>query len=131
MTVSVEKVVAAYLKLRRKKEQINTEVKIELADISAKMAKFEAFLMAKAEEDGVTSFRTADGTAFLTTTDYATVSDWDATLAFITENEAWDMLDKRVSKLAVKAYMEETSQPVPGVKYGSRVGINVRKASGD
>jgi hypothetical protein len=130
MTFTVEQVVETYLKLRRKKEAIEAETKDRVADIKAKMTKLESWLMQKADEDGVTSFKTPAGTAFLTTTDFANVADWDAVLTFIRENDAFDMLEKRVSKTAVRAHMDETGDVPPGITYGSKVGINVRKASG-
>ena len=130
MSFTVEQVVAAYLKLRRKKEEIEAETKDRVADIKAKMTKLESWLMQKADEDGVTSFKTPAGTAFVTSTDFANVADWDAVLTFIKENDAFDMLEKRVSKTAVRAHMDETGDVPPGITYGSKLGVNIRKASG-
>jgi hypothetical protein len=131
MSFTVEQVVETYLKLRRKKEAVENETKDRVADIKAKMTMLESWLMQKAGEDGVTSFKTTAGTAFVTTTDFANVADWDAVLTFIKENDAFDMLEKRVSKTAVRAHMDETGDVPPGITYGSKIGINVRKASGD
>ena len=131
MSFTVEQVVETYLKLRRKKEAVENETKDKVADIKAKMTMLESWLMQKAGEDGVTSFKTTAGTAFVTTTDFANVADWDAVLTFIKENDAFDMLEKRVSKTAVRAHMDETGDVPPGITYGSKIGINVRKASGD
>lgn len=130
MSLTVEQVVGTYMKLRRKKEALENQVKEDLADIKAKMTKLESWLMQKADEDGVTSFKTAAGTAFVTTTDFANVADWDAVLNFIRENEAFDMLEKRVSKSAVKAHMDEMGEVPPGITYGTKIGINVRKPTG-
>ena len=130
MSFTVEQVVETYLKLRRKKEAIENETKDKLTDIKAKMTKLESWLMQRADEDGVTSFKTPAGTAFVTTTDFANVADWDAVLTFIKENDAFDMLEKRVSKTAVRAHMDETGDVPPGITYGSKIGINVRKATG-
>ncbi len=130
MSLTVEQVVGTYMKLRRKKEALENQVKEDLAEIKAKMTKLESWLMQKADEDGVTSFKTAAGTAFVTTTDFANVADWDAVLTFIKNNEAFDMLEKRVSKTAVRAHMDETGEVPPGITYGSKVGINVRKPTG-
>jgi len=129
MSFTVEQVVETYLKLRRKKEAVENETKDRVAELKAKMTKLESWLMQKADEDGVTSFKTTAGTAFVTTTDFANVADWDAVLTFIKENDAFDMLEKRVSKTAVRAHMDETGDVPPGITYGSKIGINVRKAS--
>lgn len=130
MSFTVEQVVETYLKLRRKKEAIEASTKEQLAAVKDKMTKLESWLMQKADEEGVTSFKTSAGTAFVTSTDFANVADWDAVLTFIKENEAFDMLEKRVSKTAVRAHMDETGEVPPGITYGSKLGVSIRKASG-
>jgi hypothetical protein len=91
------------------------------------MEKLEAWIKEQADVQGVTSFKTKHGTAFLTTTDYANVGDWDAVLGFIRENEAFDMLEKRISKIAVRGYIEANKAVPPGVNYGTKLEVNIRK----
>jgi len=127
MSLTIDQVISAYLKLRNKKESIEAETKDKVKGLKEQMAKLEAWIKEKADTDGVTSFKTAHGTAFLTTTDYANVADWDAVLNFIVENDAYDMLEKRVSKTAVRGYIEATKAVPSGVNYGTRIDVNVRK----
>ena len=127
MEPNVDQVIAAYLKLRNKKDAIEAEAKERVKELKEKMLKFEAWLKVRADEQGVTSFKTPHGTAFITTTDFANVADWDATLEFIRTNEAYDMLEKRVSKTAVRAYIESTREVPAGVNYGTKLEVNVRK----
>jgi hypothetical protein len=127
MTVTVDEVVAAYIKLRLKKEQMEAEVKAETKKIVEKMDKFEAWLKEQADAQGVTSFKTKHGTAFLKTTDYANVENWDAALAFVLENNAFDLLNKAVSKVAVRGYIEANKAVPPGVNYGTKIEVEVRK----
>ncbi len=127
MTVNVDDVVATYMKLRSQKEAIEAEVKDRVSGIKAKMEKLEAWIKEQADAQGVTSFKTKHGTAFLTTTDYANVADWDAVLGFIRENEAFDMLEKRISKIAVRGYIDANKAVPPGVNYGTKLEVNIRK----
>ena len=127
MTVTVEAVIRKYMKLREKRASIEASVKEQLDEVKGNMAKLEAWLMAKLDADGLTSFKTDYGTAFLTTTDFANVEDWDAVLRFIREEDAFDMLEKRVSKTAVRGYIEANKEVPPGVKYGTKLDINIRK----
>jgi hypothetical protein len=127
MTVTVDDVVAAYLKLRLKKESIEAQVKDEVKTLKDKMEQLEAWIKEQADAQGVTSFKTKHGTAFLTTTDYANVADWDAVLGFIRENEAYDMLEKRISKVAVRGYIDANKAVPPGVNYGTKLEVNIRK----
>lgn len=127
MTVTVDDVVAAYLKLRLKKEAIEAQVKDEVKGLKDKMEQLEAWIKEQADAQGVTSFKTKHGTAFLTTTDYANVADWDSVLTFIRENEAFDMLEKRISKVAVRGYIDANKAVPPGVNYGTKLEVNIRK----
>jgi hypothetical protein len=127
MTIKVDDVIATYMKLKSQKETIEAGTKEQVAVIKAKMEKLESWIKEQADAQGVTSFKTKFGTAFLTTTDYANVADWDAMLTFVKENEAYDMLEKRVSKTAVRGYIEQTKAVPPGVNYGTRLEVNIRK----
>jgi hypothetical protein len=127
MDVTVEQVVAAYMKLRDKKKAIEAEADSKVQEIVQKMEKFETWIREKAAEQGVTSFKTNAGTAFLTTVDFANVADWDAVLSFIKTNEAYDMLERRISKTAVRSYIEAHKEVPAGVNYGTKLSVNVRK----
>ena len=127
MSITVEQAINAYMKLRIQKETIEGEVKAQVADIKTKMEKLEAWIKEKADEQGVTSFKTPSGTAFVTTVDYASVADWDAVLSWVRENDAYDMFEKRVSKVAVRGYIDQLKAVPPGVNYGTKLEVNVRK----
>lgn len=127
MTVSVDDVVAAYIKLRTQKAELEKSIEESVKVINIKMTKMEAWLKEQADAQGVTSFKTKHGTAFLSTTDYATVADWDSVLAFIREHEAFEMLNKAVNKTAVREYIQMYKAVPPGVNYGTKIVVNVRK----
>lgn len=126
-TLNVDQVVAAYMKLRQQKEALEASIKEEVGVIKDKMTKMEAWIKEQADAQGVTSFKTKHGTAFLSTTDYANVADWDAVLNFIQEASAFDMLEKRVSKIAVRGYIEEHKAVPPGINYGTKLEVQIRK----
>lgn len=127
MNYTVDQVIEAYLKYRNKKEALEAQIKEQVKELKDKMAKLEAWIKTKADAEGVTSFKTAHGTAFVTTNDYANVADWDAVLAFVKENDAYDLLEKRVSKNAVRGYIDQQKAVPSGVNYGTRIDVNVRK----
>ena len=127
MSVNVDDVVATYMKLRSQKEAIEAEVKDKVKGLKEKMEKLEAWIKEQADAQGVSSFKTKHGTAFLTTTDYANVAEWDAVLDFIRTQEAFDLLEKRVSKIAVRGYIEANKAVPPGITYGTKLEVNIRK----
>ena len=126
-TPNIGDVIRTYMKLREQKSTIEAEVKERVSELKAKMEKLEAYLKTQMDAQGLTSFKSDFGTAFLTTTDYANVADWDAVLGFIRDNEAFDMLEKRVSKVAVRGYIEQTKAVPPGITYGTKLEVNIRK----
>jgi hypothetical protein len=119
--------IRTYMKLRDQKVAIENEVKERINGIKHKMEKLEAYLKTQMDMQGLTSFKSDYGTAFLTTTDYANVANWDAVLAYIRDNEAYDMLEKRVSKIAVRNYIDTKKAVPPGVTYGTKLEVNIRK----
>lgn len=127
--ITIDSAIKAYIKLRNQEKDLKAKHKAELEPIGANMAKLEAFILQQAQAQNVKSFRTDYGTAFLSTKDSATVADWDSLFKFIMENEAFDMLEKRVSKLAVRSHLDATSELPPGVNYSTSVEVTVRSPS--
>jgi hypothetical protein len=124
---TINDAVAAYMKLRSQKEKIEAAVKEDLGVVKAKMDKLEAWLKVEMDKQGLTSVKSKYGTAFLTTTDYANVEKWDAVLEFVKQHSAYDLLEKRVSKIAVRGYIEQYKAVPPGVTYGTKLEVNIRK----
>ena len=125
--LTVDAAVQAYIKLRDQKSEIDAEAKKRTDAIKEKMEKIEGWIMAKADETGVTSFKTTHGTAFMSTTDFAGVADWDAVLDYIKANDAYDLLERRVSRNAVRSYIDATGAVPAGVNFGTKVSVNFRK----
>jgi len=125
--LTVDAVVETYITLRGQKEAIEADTKDRLVGIKEKMLKLEAWIQAKSDETGVKSFKTDHGTAFLTTSDYATVADWDAVMAWVKDNEAWDMLTRGVSKKSVRGYIDANKTVPDGVNFGTKIGVSVRR----
>jgi len=125
--LTVDRVIDTYITLRGQKEALEHDVKERVADIKEKMAKLEAWIQAKSDETGVKSFKTDAGTAFLTTSDFASVGDWDAVLEFVQKHSAYDMLTKGVSKTAVREYIDLNGAVLAGVNFGTKMGVSVRR----
>lgn len=122
----IDKVIARYMQFRQERDDIERVAKEKIKTIDASMDKLEAFILAKMEAEGVTTFKTPFGTAFKSTSDFASVSSWDDTLEFIKDQEAWHLLERRVNKIAVREYVDSGSVP-PGVTYGTKVNVSIRR----
>jgi hypothetical protein len=129
MKPNASDVIKAYMKLRSQKADIEAEMKNRVAEVTAKMDKLEAYLHQQMHEQGVTTLKSEYGTAYISTIDTATVADWEAVIEYVKANDAYDMLERRVSKTAVRTYMERDGAVPPGVNFGQRQSVNFRKPS--
>lgn len=126
--IRVDDVVGKYIQLRDKLDEMEAAHKAAVKPIKTAMDKLEAWLKAKADADGVDSLKTAHGTAYKSLKDSATVAAWDELLAYIRDNEAFELLNRAVNKTAVRELAAGGAVP-PGVKYEQWYEINVRRAS--
>lgn len=127
MEYTIDQIIERYIELRNEKSAIKKKMDDAIGAIEEKMEALEAALKAKAAELGVDSFKTAKGTAFLTTEVRTSVADWNAVLDFIIRNGRYDLLNKAVNKTVVKEFVETNKVAPPGVNFTQSVGINVRK----
>jgi hypothetical protein len=67
-------------------------------------------------------------TASLKRTTQANVLDWDAYHAYIVDNDAWDLVQKRTSITALKERWENGEQ-IPGVEKYEVLDLSLTKAS--
>lgn len=122
-------VIAAYLKLREQKTEMADRHKDEMAPVNEKMTKLETFmldLLNKANVDSM-AFKGV-GTMFKKDTTSVTAEEWDATLQWIRDNNAWEFLERRVSKTVVMEYAEQNGEYPPGLKVTNATVVQVRKS---
>jgi hypothetical protein len=108
------------------------------ANVKDLLSRIEMALRDKADEMGVDSFATPDGTAFRTKKKKYRVGDWPTFCQYVKDTGYFNLFEKRVSKLAavevhdermiLAAEMPEDFDPVPpGLIYLEEVGMAVRK----
>ena len=119
-----------YVALRREVDDIERVAKAATASLKEKMLALETWLTLKADEAGLENIKTAHGTAYWSIIASAKVANRDTFLDFVRKEEAYDMLENRVSKEAVKSYMEAHDGLVPpGVDFMQIRKFNLRIAS--
>lgn len=117
------------LQLRAKVAEIQKKQKDELAKYNVVMAQLEAMMLDELNVSKSQSIKTDKGTFFKTTKISVSVKEWQKTLDWIKDNDAWGLLEARVSKTNLLAIQEELNTTVPGVQISSEVGLNVRSPS--
>ena len=126
--MNYEEAADRYLKVRRELEEIDRVYKEQKAAVKEKLVTLENWFTAKAQEDGLSSIKTSAGTAYWSTHHSATVGSREDFFEFCKEHDAWDLLEARASKIAVKSYIEAEGSPPPGVNYSSVNVFNFRKS---
>jgi hypothetical protein len=127
--MTADAMIENYVKLRDRKKEVEARHKVELEPYNKLLDELEGWMLEALNDAGLQAMNSPHGTAYKSVRTSSKVTDWAAALAFIRANEAWDLLEARVSKLAAQAIIEETNHPIPGVDTSSEVVINVRRAS--
>ena len=124
---NIDNIVQKYIQLRDKRDEVRKTHKEIEARYKTGLDYLGNELLKVLDALGAEHVACASGTAIKTMKTSATVQDWPATLAYIQENDAWDLLEARVSKIAAEAIIAETEQPIPGVKLSQFIDISVRR----
>jgi transposase len=124
---TIDAVVGKYVALRDELDAARKTYNQFEKEQKGKMERLSMWLKEKSDELGVESFATKHGTAYKTTKDYVRVGDWAEVLDFIKETNNWQMLEKRIGKIATKEIMEESGSIPPGVEYSQDIEFQVRR----
>lgn len=128
VVTDVDRLVSVYVKIRDKKSELAAEFNEKEKELDAKLDKLKAVLLEHCKETGVESVKTASGTFWRTQRKRFWTSDWDAMNRFIVENEAVDLLEKRIHQGNMKQFLEENPDTLPpGLNADSEYSITVRR----
>ena len=90
--------------------------------------KLEGALLAKLNEVGGESVKTAHGTVYRTTRRSATIADGGTFREFVVSNEAFDLVDWRANANAVDDFIKNEGTPPPGINFTTAFTVGVRRA---
>lgn len=123
------KLVEVFLKIRERRSELKREFEAQDEKLKADQAKLEAAMLQHLNAAGLDSARTAQGTFYKQESLKPSASDWVAVYDFIKDNDAFDMLERRIKKDFVKDYMEmNEGVPPPGVSVHREYEVRVRRA---
>ena len=122
-----DQLIGAYVQLRDKVDSIKKQQTEALVPYRSAMNRIETTLLDRLNEEGAEAFRAKSGTAFKHTKTSVTCNAFSATLEYIKEHDAWELLEARVSPTAAQAIIEETKQDIPGVVVRREIVLSVRR----
>jgi hypothetical protein len=125
----MDAIAAAYVKLRDAKRQLTRQYEEEKAKLDAGLDKLEAIMLAHLNGCGAESVRTEHGTFYKQEAITPSASDWQLVYDWIKDNDAWDLLERRVKSGFIKEYQEAHDGALPpGISVYREYVVRVRKA---
>ena len=128
MTVTVDKLTRAYIKIRERRAELSKEFKDEDGALSTQLDKIKQALLSHCKEHAVDSVRTSEGLFYRSVKQRYWTSDWESMNAFIMEHDVPHFYEKRLNQINVKQFLEENPDLVPrGLNVDSEYTVSVRK----
>jgi hypothetical protein len=126
--VGLDKLVDVYVKLRDKKSALQQEFNEKEGELTTKMDIIKAALLEHCNASGAESVRTSSGTFYRSVKRKYWTSDWASMNQFIVDNNALDLLEKRLHQTNMRTFLEENPDKLPpGLNVESEYTITVRR----
>lgn len=131
--VSVDKLVAVYIKMRDKRSELLKEYETADSVVKEQMEVVEGKLLDLCKTIGADNIKTKHGTVIRGVKTRYWTSDWASMHKFILEHQMPDLLEKRVSQSTMKQLLDENPDMMPpGMNVDSKYSVTIRRnASGN
>lgn len=129
-TISVDRLVAVYIKMRDKRAELLREYEEADGAVKAQMEAVEGRLLDLCKEIGADTLGSKHGKVMRTVKTRYWTSDWDSMHKFILEHKMPELLERRLSQTTIKQLLEENPDLMPpGLNTDSRYAVTIRRAS--
>jgi hypothetical protein len=128
---NTEELVAAYIALRNSRAELKESYEEADAKLKADMEQIEQAMLEICNDVGADSIKTTIGTVIRKVNERFYCTDWDNFKNYVLENEAVELLERRIHQGNFKEHMTQIEGQglPPGVNVMREYGITVRKAS--
>ena len=125
---SIDDLVAQMVKTRDKLKEADDAHKEKTKVARDYKERLEAALLAKLNDIGGESVKTAHGTVYRTTRRSATIADGSTFREFVISNESFDLVDWKANANAVDDFIKNEGTPPPGINFTTAFTVGVRRA---
>lgn len=126
---NTEKAVKAYIRMRDARSALAAKYEAEDKAIKDQMEQVEAYLLETCKSVGANSLKTGAGTVIRNVKTRYWTSDWEAMHEFIRENNALDLLERRVAQNAMTDFLKQNPDKMPkGMNVDSKYTVVVRRS---
>lgn len=127
--VPTEKLVKAYIKMRDARAVLSTEYEAKDKEIEDQMEMIEHTLLDVCKRAGADSIKTGAGTIIRGVKTSYWTSDWESMHNFIKENQALDLLERRIAQRAMGEFLKANPDKMPkGMNVETKYSVTVRRA---
>jgi hypothetical protein len=128
---NTDELVEAYLEIRTQREKLLREYEMADASLKDDLSKLEAVMLDMCNAVNADSIKTKHGTVMRKMNERFFCQDWDNFYKFVLENEAVQLLERRIHQSNFKEFLSshEGDGLPPGVNVMREFGVSVRKAS--
>lgn len=126
--ISVDELVAVYIKIRNAIKEKEEQHKQELETLREKFELVGEQLLELCKDQNADSIRTPAGTVSRRISSRYWTSDWESLYKFIKENDAHYLLEKRIHNGNMQQFLEENPEAFPaGLQNERKYVVQVRK----
>jgi len=126
----MDKLVRVYIKIRNRIQKLTQDYEAQVEELEAQKSEIASAMKDQMLALGSTTLRTDAGTIMLGKKTRYYTDDWDSFKHFMVENDAIDLLEKRIAQTNMKTFLEENPGLVPpGLNSNTEYAVSVRKPS--
>ena len=129
--LKLDDLVNVYLTIRNEREKLKASWEVQDGELEQDMKSLEQSMLTICNDTNASSIRTESGTVIRSLKERFTTNDWDNFKKFVLDNEAIDLLERRIHQGNFKEFMAEHQGEglPPGVNVMREFTIVVRKPS--
>ena len=129
--LNLDELVKIYLTIRNEREKLKSGWEVKDGELEQEMKLLEQSMLTVCNDTNASSIRTESGTVIRSLKERFTTNDWDNFKKFVLDNEAIDLLERRIHQGNFKEFMAEHKDQglPPGVNVMREFTIVVRKPS--
>jgi hypothetical protein len=129
--LNLDELVKIYLTIRTEREKLKASWEVQDGELEQEMKLLEQSMLTVCNDTNASSIRTESGTVIRSLKERFTTNDWDNFKKFVLDNEAIDLLERRIHQGNFKEFMAEHQGEglPPGVNVMKEFTIVVRKPS--
>lgn len=128
-TIPTDKLVKTYIKMRDHRSALKAKYDQEDEQVKEQMAVIEAMLLETCKKAGADSIKTGAGSVIRSVKTQYWTSDWEAMHNFVKENDALELLERRISQKAMADFLKTNPDKLPkGMNVESKYTVTVRRS---